>query len=168
MLTWHRDPNSSRLIRENIESFPNNLSSSSSHSHTMAENESVHEENENQNVRTMRAYLQPPRNSTPSCFILPLNANNFRFKPGMIPLLPNFHGLESESPYLHLRDFDEVCATFNDQACTTEIIKLKLFPFSLKDKAKTWLNSLKPRSIGTWQEMQTEFLNFFQYIKQML
>src|ERR1043165_5210441 len=79
----------------------------------------------------------------------------------MIPLLPNFHGLESESPYLHLRDFDEVCATFNDQACTTEIIKLKLFPFSLKDKAKTWLNSLKPRSIGTWQEMQTEFLKKF-------
>lgn len=71
----------------------------------------------------------------------------------MILLLPNFHGLEYESPYLHFRDFDEVCATFNDQVCTTEIIKLKLFHFSLKDKAKTWLNSLKPRSIGTWQEM---------------
>ena len=161
MLTWHRDPSSNRLIRENLESFSDKLSNSPSHSHTMAENESVHDENENQNVRTMRDYLQPPRNSAPSCFILPLNANNFRFKPGMIPLLPNFHGLESESPYLHLRDFDEVCATFNDQACTTEIIKLKLFPFSLKDKAKTWLNSLKSRSIGTWQEMQTEFLKKF-------
>ena len=38
---------------------------------------------------------------------------------------------------------------------------LKLFPFSLKDKVKTWLNSLRPRSIGTWQEMQTNFLKKF-------
>ncbi|KAI3448686.1 hypothetical protein Pfo_005351 [Paulownia fortunei] len=127
----------------------------------MAENESVQDENENQQVRTMRYYLQPPRNSSPSCFIFPLNANNFRFKSGMIPLLPNFHGLDSESPYLHLKEFDEVCATFDDQTCTNEIVKLKLFPFSLKDKAKNWLNSLKPRSIGTWQEMQAEFLKKF-------
>ncbi|XP_022856962.1 uncharacterized protein LOC111378029 [Olea europaea var. sylvestris] len=85
----------------------------------------------------------------------------FLNQPGMIPLLPNFHGLESESPYLHLKEFEEVCATFNDQTCPNEIVKLKLFPFSLKDKAKTWLNSLKPKSIGTWQEMQSEFLKKF-------
>ena len=68
----------------------------------------------------------------------------------MIPLLPNFHGLDSESPYLHLKEFDEVCATFDDQTCTNEIVKLKLFFFSLKDKAKNWLNSLKPRLINIW------------------
>ena len=80
----------------------------------MAKNESVQDENENQHVRTMRYYLQPPRNSFPSYFIFLLNANNFQFKPGMILLLPNFHGLDSESPYLHLKEFDEVCATFDD------------------------------------------------------
>ena len=62
----------------------------------MAENESVHDENENQQVRTMRDYLHPPRNSSPSCFILPLNKNNFSFKAGMILLHPNFHGLDCE------------------------------------------------------------------------
>ena len=36
-----------------------------------------------------------------------------------------------------------------------------MFSFSLKDNAKTWLNSLRPRSIGTWQEMKTEFLKKF-------
>ena len=76
----------------------------------------------------------------------------------MIFLLPNFHGLESESPYFHLKEFEEVCATFNDQTCIDEIVKLKLFPFSLKDKAKSWFNFLNPRSIGTWQELQGEFL----------
>ena len=102
----------------------------------MAENESVHGENENQQVRTMRHYLQPPQNSTPSCFMFPLNANNFPFKPGIIPFLPNFHGLDFESPCLHLKKFDEICATFSDHSCPGEIVKLKLFPCSLKDKAK--------------------------------
>ena len=36
-----------------------------------------------------------------------------------------------------------------------------MFSFSLKDNAKTWLNSLRPRSIGTWQEMKIEFLKKF-------
>jgi hypothetical protein len=36
-----------------------------------------------------------------------------------------------------------------------------LFPFSLKENAKTWLNALRPRSIGTWQEMKIEFFKKF-------
>ena len=102
----------------------------------MAENEIVLEEHENQLLRTMHEYLQPSGNSTPSCFIFPLNANNFKFKLGMISLLPNFHDLESESPYLHLKEFEEMCATFNDQTCTDEIVKPKLFLFFLKRQSE--------------------------------
>ena len=36
-------------------------------------------------------------------------------------------------------------------------MRLKLFPFTLKDKAKIWLNSLRPRSIRTWTDLQAEF-----------
>jgi hypothetical protein len=41
------------------------------------------------------------------------------------------------------------------------IIRLKLFPFSLKDKAKTWLQNLGSRSIRVWDEMQQQFLKKF-------
>ena len=137
MLNWYRDSNSSRLVKPNSGTLYIDLFESQSHTfNTMVENESLHDEHENQPLGTMREYLQPPRSSSPSCFIFPLNANNFRFKPGMITLLPNFHGLKSKSPYLHLKEFEEVCVTFHNQNCTEEIIKLKLFPFSLKDKAK--------------------------------
>ena len=37
-------------------------------------------------------------------------------------------------------------------------MRLKLFPFTLKDKAKIWLNSLRPRSIRNWVDLQAEFL----------
>ena len=159
---WYRNNNSGRLVRNNLVTLFDNLfytsSEYSSSTSTIADNEAVDAQIQVPQMRTMREYLQPPRNSTPSCFIFPLNANNFHFKPEMIPLIPTFHSLDSKSPYLHLKEFEEIYATFNDQACSNDIVKLKLFPFSLKDKAKTWLNSLRPRSISTWQEMQTEFL----------
>ncbi|WJZ90831.1 hypothetical protein VitviT2T_009948 [Vitis vinifera] len=40
-------------------------------------------------------------------------------------------------------------------------MRLKLLLFTLKDKAKIWLNSLRPRSIQTWTDLQAEFLKKF-------
>ena len=37
-------------------------------------------------------------------------------------------------------------------------MRLKLFPFTLKDKENFLFNSLRPRSILNWNEMQVEFL----------
>ena len=34
-----------------------------------------------------------------------------------------------------------------------------MFPFSLKDKAKAWLNSLEVGSISTWEVLVKKFLN---------
>uniref|UniRef100_A0A2N9I9L5 Reverse transcriptase/retrotransposon-derived protein RNase H-like domain-containing protein n=1 Tax=Fagus sylvatica TaxID=28930 RepID=A0A2N9I9L5_FAGSY len=159
MIAWYRDQ-SGRLIKTEFEPCFDNLFDSPVHSHilgTMDDNRIDQGGNENEirierpndppndpPMRTLREYLQPPRNSAPSCIVFPLQANNFNFKPGMIPLLPKFHGIESENPYLHIKEFEEVCATFHDQTCSEEIVRLKLFPFSLKEKAKTWLNSLRP------------------------
>ena len=72
-----------------------------------------------------------------------------------------FHGFEFENPYLHLREFEEACNTCTDQNCSMNIIRLKFFPFSLKDKAKTWLQNLRSESTRTWDEMQAQFLKKF-------
>jgi hypothetical protein len=55
---------------------------------------------------------------------------------------------------MYLREFEEVCNTYNDSNCSMNTIRLKLFSFSLKDKAKTWLQNLRPGSICAWDEMQ--------------
>ena len=39
-----------------------------------------------------------------------------------------------------------------------DLLKIKAFPLTLKDKAKIWLNSLRPRTIKNWAELQAEFL----------
>ena len=38
-------------------------------------------------------------------------------------------------------------------------VKLRLFLFSLKDRAYLWLNTLPANSITLWEQMVTKFLN---------
>ena len=110
--------------------------------------------------RTMRDHIHPPRVSAPSCIIPP--AEDVAVRPYLVPLLPTYHGMENENPYTHIRDFEEVCTTFKEGMMDMELLKLKAFPLTLKDKAKIWLNSLRPRTIRNWAELQAEFLkNFF-------
>ncbi|PRQ55092.1 hypothetical protein RchiOBHm_Chr1g0320811 [Rosa chinensis] len=92
--------------------------------------------------RTLQTYLHPARNAQPSCIMLPPNMPNIDFRPGIVQLLPAFHGLENENPYVHVRAFEEAVTAFYDQVAAIDFVKLKFFPFSLRDKAKAWLYSL--------------------------
>ena len=107
----------------------------------------------------MRDHIHPPRVSAPSC-IIP-TVKKVAVRPYLVPLLPTFHGMENENPYTHIRDFEEVCTTFKEGTTDMEMLKLKAFPLTLKDKAKIWLNSLRPRTIRNWAELQAEFLKKF-------
>ena len=93
----------------------------------------------------MRDHIHPPRVSAPSYIVPP--AENVVVKPYLVPLLPTFHGMENENPYTHIRDFEEVYTTFKEGEIDMELMKLKAFHLTLKDKAKIWLNSLRPRTI---------------------
>ena len=46
--------------------------------------------------RTMRDHIHPLRVSAPSCIMPP--PEDIIVKPYIVPLLPNFHGMESENP----------------------------------------------------------------------
>ena len=109
--------------------------------------------------RLMRDHIHPRRVSAPSCIIPP--AEDVAVRPYLVPLLPTYHGMENENPYTHIRDFEEVCTTFKEGMMDMDFLKLKACPLTLKDKAKIWLNSLRPRTIRNWGELQAEFLKKF-------
>ena len=109
--------------------------------------------------KSIRDHIHPPRVSAPSCIIPP--TEDVAVRPYLVPLLPTFHGMENENPYTHIRDFDEVCITFKECGIDMDLLKLKEFPLTLKDKSKIWLNSLRPRTIRSWAELQAEFLKKF-------
>ena len=109
--------------------------------------------------RSMRDHINLPRVSAPSCIIPPTDDVVVRLY--LVPLLPTFHGMENENPYTHIRDFEEVCITFKEGVTDMDLMKMKAFPLTLKDKAKIWLNSLRLRTITSWAELQAEFLKKF-------
>ena len=106
--------------------------------------------------RLMRDHIHPPRVSAPSCTIPP--AGDVVVRPYLMPLFPTFHGMENENPYMHIREFKEVCTTFKEDVSDMDLLKLKAFPLTLKDKAKIWLNSLRQRTNRNWADLQAEFL----------
>ncbi|RVW12799.1 hypothetical protein CK203_110409 [Vitis vinifera] len=106
-------------------------------------NQHALEENINA-YRSMRDRMHPPRMSAPSCIVPP--TEQLVIRPHIVPLLPTFHGMESENPYAHIKEFEDVCNTFQEEGASIDLMRLKLFPFTLKDKAKVWLNSLRPRT----------------------
>ena len=47
---------------------------------------------------------------------------------------------------------------FRVNGVPNDAIRLRLFPFSLKDRAKEWLNSLPSGSISDWATLAQKFL----------
>ena len=95
--------------------------------------------------RSMRDHIHPPRVSAPSYIIPP--ADDVVVRPYLVPLIPTFHGMENGNLYTYIREFEEVCTTFKEGVPDMDLLKLKAFPLTPKDKAKIWFNSLRLRTI---------------------
>ena len=71
-----------------------------------------------------------------------VQANNFEIKPAIIQMIQQsvrFNGDLKEDPNQHIANFLEICDTFKLNGVSDDAIRLRLFPFSLGDKAKRWL-----------------------------
>jgi hypothetical protein len=100
--------------------------------------------------------------SSHSCIVLPpTNATHFDLKPHVIQLLPSFYGLDHENPYAHVKKFRNICAITKFQNFSEESVHLRLFPFSLHDRATAWLDSNVPGSITSWESLLSKFYNKF-------
>ncbi|KAK5818852.1 hypothetical protein PVK06_023798 [Gossypium arboreum] len=112
--------------------------------------------------RTMYDYAKPSLTGTESSIVRStVAANNFELKPNTIQMIQQFFqfdGLQDEDPNAHLAHFLEFCDTFKINGISDDAIHLRLFPFSLRNKAKQWLNSLPRGSITTWEQMTKKFL----------
>ena len=114
--------------------------------------------------RTLRDFVTPGIHSqTPGIAVPPVAAHNFELKPALISMVQQsqFGGSPMEDPNLHLSVFLEVCDTLKVNGASSDAIRLRLFPFSLRDKARAWLHSLPPGSISTWEELTKAFLARF-------
>ena len=70
-----------------------------------------------------------------------------------------FVGLPSEDAATHLNSFVDLCDMQKKKDTDNDIVKLKLFPFSLRDHAKTWFSSLPSNSIDSWNKCKDAFIS---------
>ncbi|GJU50948.1 MAK10-like protein [Tanacetum coccineum] len=73
----------------------------------------------------------------------------------------SFHGLRSEDPNQHLKDFLKLVESLDLDGENRERTRLHLFQFSLRDQASNWLERLPAGSITTWEDLTTRFLAQF-------
>nr|GEY27554.1 reverse transcriptase domain-containing protein [Tanacetum cinerariifolium] len=114
--------------------------------------------------QTMAQLLQAPTNGYEDAIvILEIAATNFELKHGPINLVQNkqFFRHEKEDPHAHLRYFNKIASTMRVSNVPNSTIKLMLFPFSLKGAVRIRLEKEPPRSILTWDDLVSKFINQF-------
>nr|GEW95466.1 reverse transcriptase domain-containing protein [Tanacetum cinerariifolium] len=112
--------------------------------------------------RTMVQMLQAPIEGYEDAIVVPqINANNFELKQTLINLVQSNQFTGRQDPHNHLRFFNKVTSTFRHPEVLNTTIKLLLFPFSLEGEARIWLDKEPPRSILTWEDLVSKFINQF-------
>nr|GFB15452.1 hypothetical protein [Tanacetum cinerariifolium] len=67
----------------------------------------------------------------------------------------------TEEPHAHIRYFNKITSTMRVPNVPSSSIKLMFFPFSLKGATRIWLEKEAPRSILTWEDLVSKFINQF-------
>ena len=92
-----------------------------------------------------------------------MEANNFELKPALITMVQQhqFTGHPFEDPNEHMRRFMRMANTVKLNRVRPEVIKLKLLPFSLRDVAATWFESLPVKSVNIWEDLVEAYMSIF-------
>ncbi|KAI5335253.1 hypothetical protein L3X38_025386 [Prunus dulcis] len=111
--------------------------------------------------RALEDYAQPVIPNSPSCILLPTEARNYDLKSSHFHMLPSFYGLPNEDPLAHIKEFYNVVSGLPLQGVTEANLRMRVFPYTLKDRAKGWLMTLASGSLTTWDAVAKKFLEKF-------
>ncbi|GJR29386.1 zinc finger, CCHC-type containing protein [Tanacetum coccineum] len=115
-------------------------------------------------TRTLEDYSIPSHEGYRNTIELPDGNNVVPLRSDTIRLVQNgcsFHGLQSEDPNQHLKDFIKLVDLLDLDVANRERTRMHLFQFSLRDQANNWLECLLAGSISTWEDLTTRFLAQF-------
>ena len=78
-------------------------------------------------------------------------------------MLPIFHGKASEDPYRHVDKLSQVCEINQIHNVPADVMKMKLFPATFRDRANDWFLKLG-KEFTTWAEMDEEILRKYYFV----
>ncbi|GJU52023.1 reverse transcriptase domain-containing protein [Tanacetum coccineum] len=114
--------------------------------------------------RTMAELLRAPTEGYAEAIVVPpILAEHFELKHSLINMMTSdqFFGLEKENPHDHIRWFNKITSIIKYKDVPNSAIKLMHFPFSYAGASRRWLEKEPPRSILTWEDLVSKFINEF-------
>ncbi|KAL6321194.1 hypothetical protein AAG906_015538 [Vitis piasezkii] len=128
-----------------------------------------HQDNPNA-FKSMRDRMHPPCMSAPSCIVPP--TEQLVIRPHIVPLLPTFHGMESENPYAHIKEFEDKYFPTH----RTNGLKRQISNFSAKENEKFYecwerymeaINACPHHGFDTWLLNLEEAMDFLSYVVEL-
>nr|GEY36642.1 reverse transcriptase domain-containing protein [Tanacetum cinerariifolium] len=113
--------------------------------------------------RTMAELLQAPIKGYEDVIVIPaILGENFKLKHGLLNLVTSkqFYGFEKEDPHAHTRLFNKITSTIKYRDVPNSSIKLMLSLF-YRGGTRIWLEKEPSRSIVTWEDLVSKFINQF-------
>ncbi|GJZ47242.1 reverse transcriptase domain-containing protein [Tanacetum coccineum] len=114
--------------------------------------------------RTMAELLRAPTKGYAEAIVVPpILAEHFELRHSLINMMTSdqFFRLKKDNPHDHIRWFNKITSTIKYKDVLNSTIKFMLFPFSLAGAARRWLEKEPPRSILTWEDLVSKFINEF-------
>nr|GEW68699.1 hypothetical protein [Tanacetum cinerariifolium] len=114
--------------------------------------------------RTMAELLRAPTEGYAEAIVVTsILAEQFELKHSLINMMTSdkFFGIEKDNPHDHIRWFNKITFTIKYKDVPNSAIKLMFFSFSLAGAARRWLKKEPTRSIHTWEDLVSKFINEF-------
>ena len=95
-----------------------------------------------------------------SSITIPATTKALEMKPTFLSLIiiHQFTTMDHEDPYIHLLTFYELVGTMSFQSGDLENVYMRLFSFSLVEKAKEWFKSHPNQSLTSWKDLEEKIL----------
>ena len=109
--------------------------------------------------KTLRQFSAPSNGHITTGLNNYQGTDGFELKTGLVNMVQAspFCGKASENANAHLQNFLEASSIINPKGTTMENVRLRLFPFCLLGKAKTWFCTYK-EGFDTWDACSNAFL----------
>ncbi|GKA98140.1 hypothetical protein Tco_0826034 [Tanacetum coccineum] len=125
------NPDKSLQFRQEEESESDNFF----HDHIQGEDENAEDVQMADHLRPMEELLRIPIVGIENAIVVPaVLADEFELKTELLEFVSNnsFFGLENDDPHSHIRRFYQITRTLRLNQVPDDVVKLILFPFSLK------------------------------------
>jgi hypothetical protein len=90
---------------------------------------------------------------------LSTSSSNHELNPDLIDMVQDrpFFSAINEDPYIHLKEFKDLCSHLVILGMAWKTVRWKLFPFSLMGRAEQWYTHTVGSVKGSWEDLRDDF-----------